>query len=70
MPGAVPYTSTLALTSAIFPFLYELCEHGLGALRANRALARGVNCYRGRVTQPGLTAAQDLPLAQEPWGSD
>ena len=69
MPGAVPYTSTLALTNAIFPYVLELCERGEGALRTNRALARGVNCYRGQVTQPGVAAAQDLPLVEEPWGS-
>ncbi len=59
MPGAVPQTSTLALTNAIFPYMMELCEQGLSeALRRNPPLARGVNCFRGEVTHPGVANAQ------------
>ncbi len=68
MPGAVPHTSTLALTSAVFPYLLELCERGPEeALRANASLGRGVNCYRGEVTQRGVAQALDLPLVERPW---
>ncbi|MEE8558304.1 MAG: alanine dehydrogenase [Myxococcota bacterium] len=68
MPGAVPRTSTLALAHASLPYLLEVCTRGLpGALLANRALARGVNCYRGSVTHPGLAEAQSLPLESTPW---
>jgi alanine dehydrogenase len=70
MPGSVPRTSTLALTNATLPYLQELCERGVeGALRANPALARGVNCYRGAVTHAGVAEAQDLPLKKRPWGA-
>jgi alanine dehydrogenase len=70
MPGAVPRTSTFGLTNASMPYLQELC--GLGvveAVRANRALARGVNCYRGEVTHPGVAEALGLSLAESPWSS-
>lgn len=68
MPGAVPYTSTYALASAILPYLQELCEHGVDeALRRNPALARGVNCYRGEVTLAGVASALDVPAVHAPW---
>jgi alanine dehydrogenase len=70
MPGAVPRTSTLALTNATFPYLMELCRRGIdGALRAHPPLARGVNCYRGHVTQKGVAEALGLPLALAPWAA-
>lgn len=70
MPGAVPRTSTLALNNATFPFLQEMCELGVvPALRANRSLARAVNCYRGQVSHPGVAEAQDRALEREPWRS-
>jgi alanine dehydrogenase len=67
MPGAVPYTSTLALTNAIFPYLAELSRDGEAALSAHPALARGVNCYRGQVTHPGVAQAQNRPYVEAPW---
>jgi alanine dehydrogenase len=68
MPGAVPRTSTLALTNAIFSYLLELCELGVeAALRASAPLARGVNCYRGNVTHPAVASAQGRPYVHEPW---
>ncbi|MEE9282423.1 MAG: alanine dehydrogenase [Myxococcota bacterium] len=68
MPGAVPYTSTFALTSAILPYLFELADRGVDeALRRNAALARGVNCYRGEVTIAGVADAIGLPVAHAPW---
>jgi alanine dehydrogenase len=68
MPGAVPNTSTLALANSTFPYLMELCRRGVdGALRANPALARGVNCYKGHVTQKGVAEALGLPLSVAPW---
>jgi len=70
MPGAVPRTSTLALNNATFPYLMELCRRGtVGALMANPALARGVNCYRGHVTQKGVADALGVPVAIAPWQS-
>jgi alanine dehydrogenase len=68
MPGAVPRTSTLALNNATFPYLMERCRRGVdGALAALPALARGVNCYRGAVTQKGVADALGLPCVDRPW---
>jgi alanine dehydrogenase len=68
MPGAVPRTSTLALGNATLPYLQQLCGLGVDeALRTNRELARGVNCYRGCVTHAGVAEALDLPYAESPW---
>jgi alanine dehydrogenase len=70
MPGAVPRTSTLALNNATFPYLLELARRGPdAAFAANPALARGVNCYRGQVTQKGVADAVGAPLAVAPWKS-
>ena len=68
MPGAVPRTSTLALNNATFPYLMELCRRGVdGALNANPALARGVNCYRGQVALKGVADALGVPCVDAPW---
>ena len=68
MPGAVPYTSTLALANAILPYLLELCDRGVDeTLRRQPPLARGVNCYRGEVTIAGVADAIGLPVAYAPW---
>ncbi len=68
MPGAVPRTSTTALTSATFPYLHEICERGLDvALRANPTLARGVNCYRGEVTLSGVADVLGVAPTPTPW---
>jgi alanine dehydrogenase len=68
MPGAVPRTSTFGLTNATLPYLLELAANGIdGALRRDRALARGVNCYRGKAVHHGVAEAQGLPVAAPPW---
>ncbi|MGH7858515.1 MAG: alanine dehydrogenase [Candidatus Binatia bacterium] len=68
MPGAVPRTSTLALSNATFPYLMELAQRGVdAALAANRPLGLGVNCYRGKVTQKGVAAALGVPPVVAPW---
>ncbi len=62
MPGAVPRTSTLALTNATFPYTLTLANKGWKeACRGDRALALGVNGVEGRVTYPGVAEAFDLP---------
>jgi len=62
MPGAVPRTSTLALTNATLPYALELANKGyLRAIRENRALARGVNVYSGFVTYKAVAEAHGLP---------
>jgi alanine dehydrogenase len=51
MPGAVPHTSTYALTNVTLPYVVELANRGWReALRADRALALGLNTYDGHVT--------------------
>jgi alanine dehydrogenase len=57
MPALVPRTSTFALTNATLPYALELAERGIGgAVRANPALAKGVNLWRGRLVHPAVAA--------------
>ena len=58
VPGAVPHTSTYALTNATLPYVVELADHGvLEAVRRDPALARGVNTCKGRVTNKAVAEA-------------
>ena len=58
MPALVPRTSTFALTNATLPYALELAAQGpLAATRANPALARGVNVWRGRTVHPAVARA-------------
>jgi alanine dehydrogenase len=58
MPALVPRTSTFALTNATLPFALELATAGVcGAVRANGALARGVNVWRGHIVHEAVAAA-------------
>lgn len=51
MPGAVPRTSTYALTSVTLPYLISIAENGAeNAMRKNPALLAGLNTYRGKIT--------------------
>jgi len=51
MPGAVPHTSTYALTNVTLPYAVELANRGWrDALRADHALALGLNTYDGQIT--------------------
>ena len=61
MPGAVPRTSTEALTAATLPYVLELAEHGLDALRYNPALAAGASTINGHLTSEAVAQAQGLP---------
>ena len=63
MPGAVPRTSTLALSNATLPYGLELADHGLrGASRRDPALARGVNVLDGTVVHRAVAEAFGLPV--------
>jgi alanine dehydrogenase len=63
MPGAVPRTSTLALTNATFPYARKLAKRGWReACRADRALALGLNTIEGKVVYPGVAEAFGLEL--------
>jgi alanine dehydrogenase len=64
MPGAVPRTSTYALTNVTLPHVLEIATLGLeDAVRADPALALGVNVYRGRITNAGVAEAHGLEAA-------
>jgi alanine dehydrogenase len=55
MPGAVPITSTYALTNATLPYALGLADHGVGeAIRRDPGLRPGVNVANGRVTHPAV----------------
>ena len=61
MPAAVPHTSTYGLTNATFPFLQQLASKGVkNAIRANSAMALGVNTYEGKCTFKGVAEAHGL----------
>jgi alanine dehydrogenase len=63
MPGAVPRTSTLALTNATSPYARRLAKKGWReACKADRALALGLNVVDGRVVYPGVAEAFGLDL--------
>ncbi|CAM3768850.1 alanine dehydrogenase [Deinococcus frigens] len=64
MPGAVPRTSTFALTNATFPYMLLLADEGHGMLKKHPALQLGVNTHRGQLTYQGVADAFDLPHVQ------
>ncbi|WP_291424032.1 alanine dehydrogenase [Deinococcus sp.] len=62
MPGAVPRTSTFALTNATFPYVLQLADHRLDALRRNPALLTGLNTHQGQLTFAGVAEAFGRPV--------
>jgi alanine dehydrogenase len=64
IPGAVPHTSTYALTNATLPYLAALATQGVAAAcGADPALALGVNTAGGKVTHPAVAADLGQPYA-------
>jgi alanine dehydrogenase len=67
MPGAVPRTSTFALTNATLPYALELANKGFEkAIQDDPGLAEGVNTYAGKLTYEAVAESQNLeytPLA-------
>ncbi len=61
MPGAVPRTSTFALTNATMPYVKALAKRGLAAAKDDPAIALGVNTYRGTVPHPAVAEALGQP---------
>lgn len=62
MPGAVPYTSTIALNNATLPFTLQLADHGWEkACAASEPLKKGLNIIKGDVVYPSVAEAFDLP---------
>lgn len=63
MPGAVPYTSTVALTNATLPYGLQLANKGWKkACKQNKELKLGLNVVKGEVVYEAVAAAFDLPF--------
>jgi alanine dehydrogenase len=64
MPGAVPVTSTFALTNATLPYALALADHGVrGAIARDPGLRSGVNVAAGQVTHAAVADGVGLPFA-------
>ncbi|MCL6445325.1 MAG: alanine dehydrogenase [Alicyclobacillus sp.] len=62
MPGAVPRTSTLALTNVTIPYALQLANLGvISAVKANPALAKGVNVIGGKLTYEAVAKSLNIP---------
>ncbi|MGC9158069.1 MAG: alanine dehydrogenase [Terracidiphilus sp.] len=65
MPGAVPHTSTLALTNSTFPYLLRIASLGVReALRRDAGLAEGLNTWLGQLTCRGVGESQQRPWVE------
>jgi alanine dehydrogenase len=65
MPGAVPNTSTYALTNVTLPYAIDVASKGLArAVADDPALALGVNAYGGAITNEGVADAHGLPYTR------
>ncbi|MCH5335277.1 MAG: alanine dehydrogenase [Alistipes sp.] len=65
IPGAVPYTSTLALTNATLPYVLALADKGWRqACRERADLARGLNIVKGEVVSRSVAEAWGLPYKE------
>ncbi len=61
MPGAVPRTSTFALTNATLPYALDLANKGLErAIKEDKGLLEGVNTFGGKLTYEAVAASQNL----------
>ena len=66
MPGAVPYTSTLALTNATLPYAVQLANKGWQkACAENEELKKGLNIANGKILYKGVAEAWNLPFNEE-----
>jgi len=62
MPGAVPISSTYALTNATLPYVLALADHGVAeAARRDPGLRLGINVAGGRVTHPAVAESVEIP---------
>jgi alanine dehydrogenase len=65
MPGAVPHTSTYALTNVTLPYVLALANQGWReALRGDKALALGLNTYEGNLVYGPVAGAHNLPCVK------
>ena len=63
MPGAVPYTSTYALTNATLPYVADVA-HGLLSAAEDSALAHGFNCVNGHLTNEAVADSLGRPFVR------
>jgi alanine dehydrogenase len=62
MPGAVPHTSTLALTNSTFPYVLRMANRGVRqALKQDAGFAEGLNTWHGKLTYRGVADSQQRP---------
>jgi alanine dehydrogenase len=63
MPGAVPRTSTFALTNATMPYVLKLADQGWrAACQADAALAKGLSTHQGELLSEQVAADLDMPF--------
>lgn len=60
MPGAVPRTSTFALTGATLPYVLKLANENIGALKQDEAFLSGLNTYEGKLTNEAVARALSI----------
>lgn len=60
MPGAVPRTSTIALSNATLPYILKLCNLGLDALKQDEGFLQGLNTYKGMMTCQAVAEALNI----------
>ncbi len=61
MPGAVPFTSTIALTNSTLPYAVEIAEKGyVKAIQTNPEVKAGLNMIEGKITHKGVADAFGL----------
>ena len=69
MPGAVPQTSTRALTNTTLPYIRRMAEQGIAsAVREDPALSLGTNVWNGSLVHEGVAASLDLDATSIPSG--
>lgn len=65
MPGAVPNTSTRALTNSTYPYVRKIAQKGaVKAMLADKALLKGLNTYQRQITHMGVAEAFDLEYVE------
>jgi alanine dehydrogenase len=61
----VARTSTFSLTNVTLPYAMEIADRGLkAAARNNKAIAKGVNVFRGKITHPGVAESMGCPFTE------
>lgn len=64
MPGAVPRTSSLALSNATLRYVLRLADEGIAALHDDPGFMKGLNTHAGRLTYEGVAEAFNMPYTE------